>query len=180
MKDFEQEVEQKRQIYRREIERRNELWHEERQQLEIIHQAESENLRRTLATEDRRLGNRILDFLNPARRAQRHEAPLRAQSTSHEAAMRAFQERVRRDREPLDRNYEEQERELYRRHGQDLAREERNRADKAKELAREHALQERQEKAPAPERSDARGGRGRDRWSAPLVGSARGPAPAQA
>ena len=161
MKDFQEKVERAREAYMREIERRAELWHEQRRQLEMIHDADRQNLQRELEADDRRVKNRILDFLSPARRRERHETPQRALSTSHEKAMNAYLERVKSEREPLDRQYEAQERRLYEQHGQDLAKQERSRIEKAEELARKHELQNKQEKAPAPERSHDLGGRNR-------------------
>jgi len=138
--DYSKRNQELRRLQQQELQRRTGEWHQELLALQDMQRGERTKLQQELASEDRRLRNRLLDLLRPGRQKTRHqraESRLGSKQASERGQVhqRALQEREQIDaryariREQIDR---QERRHLESREAQRVQRAERERTDAEK------------------------------------------------
>lgn len=137
MDDYLKRNEELRRFQRQEIERRNTEWGRELLALQQMQRDEQSRLRQDLAAEDRRLKNRLLDLIAPARKQARYARAETALERKHATQREHIQYQTVHEREQLTARYAQLRKQIDRNEQRRLERQETVRTSRADRTRRE-------------------------------------------
>jgi hypothetical protein len=167
MDDYLKRNEELNRLQRQELERRTGEWNQELLALQETQRGERSDLQQDLAAEDRRLKNRLLDLVVPARQRTRHEIANSALDYKHATERDHVQHQALQERDQIDARYTRARKQLDRDEQRRLENQESTRTDRAEQARRDIEKRElfaRYFPAPEQDRSpDKERDRGRER-----------------